>query len=481
MKRLKLFPLGFAILVFSFADCKKSNPPGPVDPGDTTTSITGASLESWLTKADQSALLAKQTATIQFKNVSQAGLLITVDSATQYQPVEGFGYTLTGGSAALINNLPATNKAALLQELFGAAQNSIGISYLRVSIGASDLSAEVFTYDDMPAGQTDPQLQHFSLSKDTVDLIPLLQQILTINPNIKILGSPWTAPVWMKDNGSSIGGKLRPEYYSVYANYFVKYVQAMAAKGITIDAVTLQNEPENPNNNPSMVMTSADQANFIKNNLGPAFQSAGINTKIITFDHNCDHPNYPIEILNDGAAKPYVYGSAFHLYAGDISALSTVHAAHPDKALYFTEQWTGAAGNFNGDLQWHIKNVVIGSMRNWSRTALEWNLANDPAYGPHTPGGCTECKGALTISGTSITRNVAYYIIAHASKFVPAGSKRILSNNPGLPNVAFVRPDGKKALIVLNEGANDQAFSIKYKNLIAVTTIPSNSVITYTW
>jgi glucosylceramidase len=200
------------------------------------------------------------------------------------------------------------------------------------------------------------------------------------------------------------------------------------------------------------------------------------------YDHNCDHPDYPITILKDPAAAKYVNGSAFHLYAGDISALSTVHAAAPDKALYFTEQWTSAKGGFEGDLRWHMKNVIIGAMRNYSRTALEWNLANDPNYGPHTPGGCTECKGALTITGANITRNVAYYIIAQVSKFVPAGSVRIGSNNSGnLYTVAFKRPDGKKVLLVLNDDNAPASFHIKYQDKQITPVLPKGSVATFVW
>ncbi|HET9429618.1 MAG TPA: glycoside hydrolase family 30 beta sandwich domain-containing protein, partial [Chitinophagaceae bacterium] len=211
-------------------------------------------------------------------------------------------------------------------------------------------------------------------------------------------------------------------------------------------------------------------------------QAEGISTKIIIWDHNCDNPNYPISILNDPAAKPFVNGSAFHLYGGDISALSTVHNAHPDKALYFTEQWTGANGTFEGDLKWHLKNVVIGSLRNWSRVVLEWNLANDPNYNPHTPGGCTECKGALTISGSDFSRNVAYYIIAHASKFVPTGSVRIASGLvAGIPNVAFKRPDGKKVLIALNESNVPLAFNLRYKERWAPVSLPAETTATYIW
>jgi glucosylceramidase len=333
----------------------------------------------------------------------------------------------------------------------------------------------------MPAGQTDVNLTNFNLSKDTVDVIPLLKEILVINPEIKIMGSPWSPPVWMKDNGSSIGGSLQPQYYNVYANYFVKYINAMKARGITVNAITIQNEPQHGGNNPSMVMSATQQANFVKNNLGPAFSSAGITTKIIIWDHNCDNPNYPISILNDAAAKQYIDGSAFHLYNGDISALGSVHAAHPDKNLYFTEQWTGANGTFDGDLKWHVKNVIIGSMKNWSKVALEWNLANDGGYNPHTPGGCTECKGALTLDG-AINRNVGYYIIAHASKFVPAGSVRIESVNAGsIYNAAFKIPDGRKVLIAVNDGTTEAGFNIKFKGKWAPVTLPAGAVATYVW
>jgi len=442
----------------------------------------GEEIEWWLTKADQSVLLQKQTAILSFGDSLNSNPTIEMDSTKSLQTVDGFGYTLTGGSATLINKLPAEQKRELLQDLFGKNENSISISYLRISIGASDLSAEVFSYDDIPTGQTDTSLKFFSLSKDTVDLVPLLKEILAIDPSIKIMGSPWSPPVWMKDNGNSKGGSLLPKYYNVYAQYFVKYINTMKVNGITIDAITPQNEPQHGGNNPSMVMSAEQQAEFIKNNLGPAFKTAGITTKIIIWDHNCDNPKYPITILNDPAAKQYIDGSAFHLYNGDISALDTVHNLHPDKNIYFTEQWTGAKGSFDGDLKWHTRNVIIGSMRNWSKIALEWNLANDSSYNPHTPGGCTECKGALTING-DIKRNVGYYIVAHVSKFVPPGSVVMASNIPenDLPNVSFKTPGGKKVLIVLNDGATDKNFNIKYQNKTAVASLPANSVASYTW
>jgi glucosylceramidase len=477
IKRLFEMSICFGLLVlFSSAGCKKTSSDDEKPPDTVKNEV-----DFWLTTGDQSVLLKKQNTVLAFGTTANSSPFIDIDTTQTFQTVDGFGYTLTGGSAYVINKLPAAEKATLLKELFGHEENSISISYLRISIGASDLNGGVFSYDDIPAGQTDINLDQFSLNPDRADVIPLLKEILAINPNIKILGSPWSPPVWMKDNGSSKGGGLQPQYYDVYARYFVKYIQQMQAEGIKVDAITPQNEPLHPGNNPSMYMTAAQQADFIKNNLGPAFQTAGIKTKIIVYDHNCDRPDYPIEILNDPDARKYVDGSAFHLYAGDISALSQVHDAFPDKNVYFTEQWTGANSSFDGDLKWHVKNVIIGSMRNWSKVALEWNLASDPTYNPHTPGGCTECKGALTI-GSTVNRNVGYYIIAHASKFVPAGSVRIGSNVAGsLYNVAFKTPAGKKVLIVVNEGSFSVLFNIRVNNKWINTSLPAGAVGTYTW
>lgn len=438
----------------------------------------------WLTKPDRSALFAKQAVSLSFGAPTNEASTIEVDTAQTFQTMDGFGYTLTGGSATLINRMKAADRSALLQELFGTDGTNIGVSYLRLSIGASDLSDRVFTYNDLPTGETDPTLAKFSLEPDRTDLIPVLKQILAINPTIKLLGSPWTPPVWMKTNNNSKGGSLKPEFYDPYARYFVKYIQGMAAEGITITAITIQNEPLHPGNNPSLLMLPAEQAAFIKTNLGPAFRAAGLTTKIILYDHNADRVDYPISILNDPKAKPYVDGSAFHLYGGSISALSQVHQAHPDKHLYFTEQWVGVRGKFNEELAWHTKNLLIGAPRNWCRTVLEWNLAADPNQNPHTNGGCTECLGALTIGtdGTSVTRNVAYYLIAHASKFVRPGSVRIASSEPGgLPNVAYRAPNGQKVVLVQNEGSSAKTFAIRYQSRAVTTTLPAGAVGTYVW
>jgi glucosylceramidase len=450
-------------------------------PKGETEALAAADVSQWITTGDKKSLL-KQSA-VNFSESASATSVIEIDTTQKFQTIDGFGYALTGGSAWLLNTkLNADERATLLKELFTTEGNGIGISYLRVSIGASDLDDHVFSYVDTKGGNAS-EITGFSLDEDRKHLIPVLKEIIALNPKIKIMGSPWSAPAWMKTNQHVKGGSLKPEFYEAYAQYFVKYIQEMKKEGIRIDAVTLQNEPENPKNTPSMIMTAEDQANFVKNNLGPAFKSAGLNTKIVVFDHNCDHPEYPIAVLNDPQAKQYIDGSAFHMYLGEIEAMSTVHDAHPDKHVYFTEQWTSGEGDFDGDLMWHTKTLIIGATRNWSRNVLEWNLAADPNFDPHTDdGGCTICQGALTIGGEGIKRNVSYYIIAHASKFVPDGSVRIASNIvDGISNVAFLTPSGKKVLVAVNDRDSEKSFSVKSNTNIFNATLPKKSVATYVW
>lgn len=466
----------FAVFILISTGCGNKTVPG-------TTPDPSSAVEVWLTNADKSSLFQKQPQTIPFISASNTTSNIDVDTTRRYQGIDGFGYTLTGGSAIHINSMNAPARADLLRELFATDGLNIGVSYLRLSIGASDLSDHVFSYNDLPPGETDTAMTKFSLEPERKDLLPVLKEILNINPDIKILGSPWSPPVWMKTNNDSRGGSLKPEYYDAYAKYFVKYVQEMKAEGIRIDAITIQNEPLHPGNNPSLLMLAEEQAAFIKKSLGPAFKAANIDTKIILYDHNADRPDYPITILNDPEARQYVDGSAFHLYGGSIEALSTVHTAFPDKHIYFTEQWVGAPGNFSDDFTWHIRTLTIGATRNWSRTVLEWNLSSNPALTPFTDrGGCSKCLGAITIDGNTVTRNPAYYSIAHASKFVRPGSTRIEStNNVKLPNVAFLTPGGQKVLIVQNNSGTLQEFNIRFNGKTALTSLKPGAAGTYVW
>lgn len=473
--RLGIFIL---LVVSSLAfRCKEQGDDTPVPkPGQTV-----ADVDFYLTKPDKSALLAKQEDAV-FESTTNNLPFIAIDSNTTYQQMDGFGFALTGGSALHLYNMSSGSRQAILKELFGTQDSEIGISYLRVSIGSSDLDPNVFSYDDLPEGETDVDMEHFSLDQDKEYLIPVLKEILAINPEIKILGSPWSAPVWMKTNQNSVGGSLKPEYYEAYASYFVKYIQGMTDEGITIDAVTVQNEPLYGGNNPSMVMQANEQANFIKNHLGPAFQASGIDTKIIVYDHNCDRTDYPATIYKDAAAAQYVDGAAFHLYGGSINSLEALHNEFPDKNLYFTEQWIGAPGDFESDLDWHVRELIIGATRNWCRVVLEWNLASNSALEPHTQGGCDRCLGGLTINNDNVIRNPGYYIVAHASRFVRPGAVRIKSNYlDKLPNVAFQNTDGSIVLIVLNDSDNSVKFNIKNENKAVTTTLTKGVVGTYIW
>jgi len=468
------------ILLLGCADNTKSTyPSDEPNPSDETVQTQ---VEAWVTSPLKHVLFQKQNISLNFATTVNQPPTITVDTTKTYQTIDGFGNCLTGGSATLLNRMNETNRAQILKELFAKDAKNIGISYLRISIGASDLSERVFSYNDLPDGETDVNMAKFSLESEKADLIPVLKGILAINPDIKIMGSPWSAPSWMKTNNASKGGSLKPEYFDAYAKYFVKYIQEMKAEGITIDAITIQNEPLHPGNNPSMYMTAQDQADFIKKSLGPAFETANIQTKIIVYDHNADRIDYPLLILSDPEAAKYVDGSAFHLYGGSIDDLSKVHEAYPSKNLYFTEQWVGAPGNLESDLAWHVRTLIIGGTRNWCRNVLEWNLASDPSYNPHTDGGCDQCLGTITINGDAVTRNPAYYILAHAAKFVRPGSVRINSILIGsLPNVAFKTPEGKKVLIVLNDASELQKFNIKFNGKTVTTTLDKGAVGTYVW
>ncbi len=431
----------------------------------------------YLTTLDRSKLLEEQPLSF---DSSPSKITIALDTSKTFQVMDGFGFTLTGGSAKLLQGMTTTARAGLLQELFGKDSNAIGISYLRVSIGASDLDEKTWSYDDMPKGQTDEKLANFSLGYDTLYLIPTLQEIRTIAPEIKIMGSPWSPPAWMKNNEDTRGGSLKPEYASIYADYLVRYVQDMKNRDIPIEALTVQNEPLHPGNNPSLLMLADQQADFIRRYLGPAFKANAIKTKIIIYDHNADRPDYPLEILKDPETASYIDGTAFHLYGGTIDALSQVHEAFPNKNIYFTEQWIGAPGNFETDFTWHIENLVIGAPKNWAKTVLEWNLAADENEEPHTDrGGCIGCLGALTLNGDSIIRNPSYYIIAQASKFVPPGSVRIGSSEAlHLPNVAFRTPTGDLVVLLQNRDTTDKNVMVGLVQKAVSIVLPKGAVAT---
>jgi glucosylceramidase len=438
-------------------------------------------IEGWVTR-DANSLLRPMQPVAFSRSVPQDALpTIEIDDRRAFQPIEGFGFSLTGGSAHLLAGLAATNRADLLQELFGLTDASVGLSCLRLSIGASDLGGRAYSYWELDPGTADPDLARFDLAACCPEVVPVLQEILRINPAVKIIASPWSAPSWMKSNGSFVAGSLKPECYSAYARYLVKYVEAMRGHGIHVSAMTPQNEPQNPRNEPSMVMTATEQAEFIKGFLGPELRKGAPETEILCWDHNCDGADYPLTVLGDAEARAYIGGVAWHLYNGSPEAMSDVHTQYPEKKVYFTEQWVSAREEFMGALRWHTKNIVIGTLRNWSRTALEWNLASDPEYALHTPGGAVGALGGVTI-GATIKRNPGYYLMAHSARFIRPGAVRVHSSEVDLlPNVTCLTPDSQMVMVVMNDADGAIRFRVRHRGAYATLELGTGDIATLRW
>jgi glucosylceramidase len=468
------------LLVINVSGCKKNAdstaPETPVTPNPITE--TG-DVSAWVTAGDQSALFKSQSAIYFSYKVNPS--VINIDTTIRYQTIDGFGAALTGSTAYLMKQIMTdAQRAALIKDLFDP-NNGIGISYIRVTIGSSDFSLGNYSYCDTPG------IDNFAIpATDQRDLIPVLKEILAVAPNLKILATPWSAPAWMKTTSSMNGGSLKSEYFADYATYFVRYIKAMKDAGIPITAITVQNEPLNEQTGmPTMYMSWQDQNTFIKSYLGPLFKKENITTEIQAFDHNWQDYSYPMNILNDAETRQYLAGSAFHAYAGDVSAMSIVHNAYPDKGLYFTEISGGQWGSgFNSDLRWTMQNIFIGSTLNWSKNALMWNLALDQNFGPQN-GGCTNCTGVVTINspGGSVNKTYAYYAIAHMSKLVRPGAVRValVCNDNSLIQVAFQNTDGSKILVVLNNDRISKTFTAKTAKNGFNFTVPAESVASFRW
>lgn len=378
---------------------------------------------------------------------------IVIEEGQYRQTMDGFGYTLTNGSAEVFMTLNATKRDEVLNELFNPI-TGINSSMVRIPIGSCDLASSLYTYNDT-SGDTD--MSEFNFGPDANHLIPILKEIKKINPNIKLLATPWSAPKWMKTQDKWNGGRLRGDKMTTYALYLKTYLEKMDEEGLTIWGLSIQNEPLNSNNHPAMYMSSDDQINFINNHLESQIQSLTISKpKIIAYDHNCDDTNYPIAVAN---ACNLVDGTAFHLYDSEhrIEAMSDVYNA-TNKNVYFTEQYTGGYSSFNGDFGFHIEKVVLGSIQNWSRTVFTWNMTSDANFGPTTsPDVCDDCQGAVTVNNGNYSKKVAYYIIGQVSKFVDPGARVITTsgsnNNDYKFKAAFANPDGTKVLIFWNNNS----------------------------
>ncbi len=461
--------------------------------GASVGALPARAVNVWITFGDKTQLLKQQSDVLFQSGTGSGGTYIGVVPTTTYQSIDGFGAAMTDSSAWLLQNkMSAAQRDKLMRQLFSPT-SGIGLDYLRVPAGASDFTASGFySYNDNPPGGTDELQQQFSIAHDQAYIIPRLQQALALNPQLKLMGSPWSAPGWMKTSGSMFGTRasLATSLEASYALYLKKFVLAYAAAGLPIDTLSLQNEPLNPENvgdsrdYPTMYMTAAQQTNIIKNNLGPMFAAEGITTKIVAYDHNWDHPEYPLEVLNDPIARQYVAGSAFHAYGGTVSAQTTVHNAYPDKGIYFTEiSGGGWATNFSDNLVWYMENIFIGNTRNWGKNALLWNLALDQNNGPHQ-GGCTNCRGVVTINNTTgaVTFNEEFYALGQFTKAVQPGAVRIDSTSTSpLENVAFRNPDGSRVLVVLNPNSTASDARVFEAGQYFTYSIPGKSVATFQW
>jgi glucosylceramidase len=461
----------------------------PGSSGSTKTTQPGPTVQIVETTGDQAMLLQSQPSVSFASGGSSGSLVITVDASTQYQQMDGIGGSLTDSSAWLIwNELSDAQQTTLMQQLFSPS-SGIGISFLRQPMGASDFSASGnYSYDDMAAGQTDPNLANFSVAHDATYLIPLIKQALTINPSVKVVALPWSPPAWMKTTGTMNGGNMNPAYFPSLAQYFVDFVQAYQQHGIPIYAVSVQNEPlYSTAGYPSEYLAATDESTFIANNLAPALGTAGLRSvNIFAYEHNWDNTAYPETVLGSAAAQ-YIAGSSFHCYAGDPSAQSTVETAFPAKSLWFTECSGITSSTFSGDLVWNAENLLIGAPRNWARSVSLWNLALDQNSGPKN-GTCANCRGVVTIndsvSPSTITFNVEYYILGHLGKFMTPGAHRISTNTFGsgsIEDVAFQNPNGSIVLFVLNSANSSGTFTVSFSGQTFNYTLPAGAVATFTW
>ncbi len=454
---------------------------------------------AWLTTGDKTNLLTEQPRSALAAPVAGAPT-ITVDPRQTFQRIEGFGASITDSSATLLAASP--QRDAIMRDLFDT-RRGLGLSYLRQPIGASDFVAGPhYTYDDVGPGETDFGLERFSIAHDRAQILPLLREALALNPRLKVMGTPWSPPAWMKTNDDLVGGRFLadPRVYDAYARYFVRFVQDYARAGVPVDALTLQNEPQNrnPSAYPGMDLRDDEEARLAEA-VGPALRRAGLRTKLLGYDHNWSlhpndggppddpaNPNYADSLLRSPAAR-WLAGTAFHCYSGDPESQSALHDAHPDKDIYFTEcsgtQSGDPATTFPDTLHWHTRFLTVGAVRNWAKTVITWNLALDPANGPHN-GGCDTCKGVVTIDPATgrATREADYYVLGHVTKFVRPGAVRIGSSVADtIWDVAFRNPDGSIVVLAVNDdwGTGSKRFNVRLGRSAFSYDLPAGAVVTF--
>ena len=438
----------------------------------------------WLTTADAKQKLAPQPS-VTVSGAAKGDEAVEIDSSKHFQKVHGFGAAITDASAELLSRLSDSSRKAIMAELFGRANGGLGLSFTRLTVGASDFSRTHYSYDDTPGNAPDPELRYFSIAPARKYVLPRVREALAINPDLKVMISPWSAPAWMKTGKSLIQGQLDPKFYSPFANYLARTVEAFEQEGVPVSMLTIQNEPDfEPDSYPGMRVDSPDRLQIIGRYVGPTLRSRGLKTQILDYDHNWDNPEMPLTVLGDPVARQYIAGVAWHCYEGDVPAQSPVHDAHPDKDAWLTECSGGEwSPKFAEVLGWMTDKLIIGASNNWSRGTLLWNLALDPQHGPHD-GGCADCRGVITIdpaTGT-ITRNVEYYVLGHASRFVLPGAFRIATATHGkdVDAAAFLNPDGSRVAILFRK-SGDGPMTIAVDGERYAMALPNGSVATLRW
>jgi glucosylceramidase len=487
MTLMLIFLAGMAFSCDKKNNNNQENPKPPTQESDVTMYITNAS---------RSHDFEKVTTNFSSKS-NMSPSTINIDATVRYQTMDGFGAALTGSSCYNLLQMPEAGRTEFLKEIFLPSEG-LGYSYIRISIGCSDFSLSEYTCCDVQG------IENFALTAEEINyVIPVLKAILNINPSIKILGSPWTCPRWMKVNNltdrqpynSWTGGQLNPDYYQDYAVYFVKWIQAFAQNGINIYSITPQNEPLNRGNSASLYMEWTEQRDFINNALVPELKSAGLKTKIYLFDHNYNYDGissqnkYPAKIYELGVDDEYVVGAAYHNYGGNVSELLNIHNEYPNKELLFSEASNGMwndGKNISTRLMEDMRDIALGTINNWSKGVIIWNLMLDNEHGPNRPGGCTTCYGAVDIDTRTyaITKNSHYYIIGHLSSVVNTGATRIGTNGyttTGITYSAFENTDGTYALVLLNNTNNSKTITLDDGVKHFSYEVPAKAVISYQW
>ncbi|HXO09890.1 MAG TPA: glycoside hydrolase family 30 beta sandwich domain-containing protein [Solirubrobacteraceae bacterium] len=461
--------------------------PRPVTVSTTATVI--------LTTANMSQALARQPA-LAFSPRRPGGVpVINVDDATSYQRFSGVGAGMTDSSAWLIHDgLSSTSASAVLAALFGS--DGIRLHFLRVPIGASDFTATEtpYSYDDLPAGGSDPKLAHFSIAHDDAYILPTLRQVMSLDPDEFVLASPWSPPAWMKTNDSLANrkgtGRFRDGARAALAGYIVRFLRAYRGQGVRVKAVTPQNEPDNWTAYPGMELSPAEEARFVRVNLAPALRRAGLPTEIYGGDVGWRSISYAKSIARSGAVRDLA-GIATHCYFGAPTSIAALHAEDPALDEIMSECSTGIT-------PYSTTEVEISSLRNWASVVAMWNVALNQLGGPVQPPnvGCGGCTGIFTINPFthSATATIDYYELGQVSKFVAPGAVRIASNHfvsyrypprqvvtSGLDDVAFRNPNGSDVLVAYDNSPRPTAFAIRSHGRYLSYRLAPGSTATFIW